>query len=266
MKKLFSLLILASLMFAVSTNVEAQTKRTTTRKTTTTAKRTTPVKKTTTTAAKPKPQMVDMGLSVKWSNIDLGAASTKAAGGLYFASEDVAKACGEGWRLPSSAEFNELIENCDKVILEQNGVPSCVEFTSKLNGAKLYFYFPKTYCKDTSSSKVGSNPDNGAYYIPYHLTNGLVKNFVVGNFKRVNPSGYQQLKSLLTQIGMEKVKFTEWPNDVLQAVQYEQQSKQGALFSYYWDWMGGVRESAINATKKVLIRPVYSINDDDDEE
>lgn len=264
MKKLINLLILATMVFAVSTNVEAQTKRTTTRKTTTTVKRKTPVRKTTTPAAKPKPQMVDMGLSVKWSNIDLGAATTKSAGGLYYASEDLTKACGEGWRLPTLEEFNELINNCDKMILEKNGVPSCVEFTSKRNGAKLYFYFPKYILNNPGKNFKATNPVQGQYMIFLNLYNQWGSFLASSVESKLGQANYKKFKYTINQMGLSKVKYTEWPNEILNQFDFFRTSQKNVFFSYYMDWVGATVNTENSQDVMAITRPVYSVNDDEE--
>ena len=53
--------------------------------------------------------------------------------------QDAARAYqGDPWRMPSSNEFQELIENCTTVWTTHNGVNGYL-FTSNLNGNKLFF-------------------------------------------------------------------------------------------------------------------------------
>ena len=54
-------------------------------------------------------EFVDLGLSVKWANMNMGAKSS-IENGLYFAWNEV-KLDDEG-RLPSESEMMELIEKC----------------------------------------------------------------------------------------------------------------------------------------------------------
>ena len=54
-------------------------------------------------------EFVDLGLSVKWANMNMGAKSFRE-NGLYFAWNEV-KVDDEG-RLPSESEMMELIEKC----------------------------------------------------------------------------------------------------------------------------------------------------------
>ncbi len=57
---------------------------------------------------------VDLGLSVKWATRNVGAAGPEEIGEFYSWSEDdIAHArLGGSWRMPTTKEINELIENC----------------------------------------------------------------------------------------------------------------------------------------------------------
>lgn len=124
---------------------------------------------------------VDLGLSVKWANMNVGANSVADYGGLYAWGESMEKSdydsdtysywpdgkylnctkytggkdgdgltrlqpeddtatklLGADWRMPTNAEFEELISNC--VITEEMlGEKKAFRFTSKKNGNSLYF-------------------------------------------------------------------------------------------------------------------------------
>ena len=122
---------------------------------------------------------VDLGLSVKWAAGNVGAKNPEDYG-LYFAwgettgytdadvtagvrafSEDVYNAgsaasisgnltleqdaahanLGGNWRMPTKAEFQELLDNCDVTWTENyngTGVAGCI-FTSKINGNSVFF-------------------------------------------------------------------------------------------------------------------------------
>lgn len=45
---------------------------------------------------------------------------------------------GDGWRIPGTPEYEELIDNCDYAMDEIGGVLCCV-FTSRVNGRELVF-------------------------------------------------------------------------------------------------------------------------------
>ena len=124
-------------------------------------------------------EYVDLGLSVKWATCNVGASSPEQTG-LYFAwgetvgytaeqvtsgvkafSEDeynIGPAAsisadltpeqdaahinmGDNWRIPTKAECQELIDNCDVVWTDDyngTGVTGKV-FTSKVNGNSVFF-------------------------------------------------------------------------------------------------------------------------------
>ena len=103
-------------------------------------------------------QMVDLGLSVKWAGWNVGASKPEEYGGYYAWGEleekgmysqsnyqyydnqyqqyimtlginicgtkyDVARVnWGGNWRMPTTAEFNELVNNCEWTWIEYNGV------------------------------------------------------------------------------------------------------------------------------------------------
>ena len=111
-------------------------------------------------------EYVDMGLSVKWATCNVGASSPTGYGNYYAwgetsskssydedncktydsmsdirgnSSYDAARAnWGGNWRLPTMAEFNELVNNCDYKWTTQNGVAG-IRFTSKKNGNSIFF-------------------------------------------------------------------------------------------------------------------------------
>ena len=138
-------------------------------------------------------EYVDLGLSVKWATCNVGASSPEQAG-LYFAwgettgytgeqvpgvrafTEDEYKAgpaasisadltleqdaahvnMGGNWRMPTEAEEQELLDNCDGVWTDDyNGtsVAGCI-FTSKINGNSVFFPAAGS-CSDSSVDDVG---------------------------------------------------------------------------------------------------------------
>ena len=54
---------------------------------------------------------VDLGLGVKWATRNVGAVRPEEIGGFYSWSETESK-LGGSWRMPTTDEINELIENC----------------------------------------------------------------------------------------------------------------------------------------------------------
>ena len=126
-------------------------------------------------------EWVDLGLSVKWATCNVGACSYYAWGETstkrrYDAdncktwersmsdiggnsSYDAARAnWGGSWRLPTKAECDELLNNCNYQWTTQNGVEG-MRFTSKRNG-KSIFLPAAGRCYGTSAY----NPGWGYYW------------------------------------------------------------------------------------------------------
>ena len=136
-------------------------------------------------------EYVDLGLSVKWATCNVGATSPEQAG-LYFAwgettgytgeqvtsgervfdmanykasaiSADLTLAqdaahinMGGKWRMPSTDEFRELLDNCNIVITDdynETGVKGKV-FTSKVNGKSVFFPTVGD-CQDSCVNNLG---------------------------------------------------------------------------------------------------------------
>ena len=66
-------------------------------------------------------EYVDLGLSVKWASRNLGAAGPEEMGDLYlrYYVDDVL--LGDSWRMPTTDEINELIDNCTWTRASVNG-------------------------------------------------------------------------------------------------------------------------------------------------
>ena len=80
---------------------------------------------------------VDLGLSVKWATCNLGASCPEEYGNYYTLGETI-PIPKSGRRLPTKAEFDELINNCDYEWTTQNGVKGML-FISKRNGNSIFF-------------------------------------------------------------------------------------------------------------------------------
>ena len=171
-------------------------------------------------------EYVDLGLSVKWATCNVGASSPEQAG-LYFAwgettgytandvtsgvrefSEEVYNAgpaasisadlileqdaahvnMGGKWRMPSSDEFQELLNNCNIVITDDyngTGVKGKV-FTSKVNGKSIFF--PTVgECYDSSINILGGydgyywsaswDSSTSAWYLDFSYNGEYLKSF-----------------------------------------------------------------------------------------
>ena len=141
-------------------------------------------------------EYVDLGLSVKWANCNVGASSPEQTG-LYFAwgettgytADDVTSGVrvfdmysynegpaasidtdltleqdaahvnmGGNWRMPTYDECQELIDNCDVVWTDDyNGTGVAGKvFTSKVNGNSVFFPAAGV-CDNSYVDNVGSN-------------------------------------------------------------------------------------------------------------
>lgn len=90
-------------------------------------------------------------------------------------AEDMARqSLGSPWRMPTAAEFQELVDNCTSVWTTQNGVHGWL-FTSNLNGNTIFFpaagYYGGTtiYNRDTDGWYWTSSyySDENAYYMGF---------------------------------------------------------------------------------------------------
>ena len=141
-------------------------------------------------------EWVDLGLSVKWATCNVGANTPEEYGNYYAwgetstksrydddnsktyersmsdirgnSSYDAARAnWGGSWRLPTKAECDELLNNCNCQWTTQNGVEG-MRFTSKRNGKSIFLpaagwryasftYFPGKFGNYWSSSPYEGN-------------------------------------------------------------------------------------------------------------
>jgi len=99
-------------------------------------------------------RVVDLGLSVKWASCNIGATTPSGSGGFYAWGEveekatysksnyssgsvDIATAkWGAPWRMPTLAEWEELLERCTWKIVSKGGIYGC-EFTGP-NGNTIF--------------------------------------------------------------------------------------------------------------------------------
>ena len=151
-------------------------------------------------------EYVDMDLSVKWATCNVGASSPSGYGNYYAwgetsanssncktygrsmsdirgnSSYDAARAnWGGSWRLPTKAECDELINNCDQERVTLNGIAG-MRLTSKRNGNSIFL--PAAGWRDgTSTDDAGelgrywsSTPyesnTQGAYYLFFYSAGG----------------------------------------------------------------------------------------------
>ena len=101
--------------------------------------------------------LVDLGLSVKWASMNLGAAASWEIGGYYpWGNYSSSGSLGQGGftnlRVPTKQEWEELQAECSRNTYreEVNGVKGFI-FTSKKNGNKIFFPCAGTYSTYTGS-------------------------------------------------------------------------------------------------------------------
>lgn len=135
----------------------------------------------------PEPSWVDLGLpsGKLWASANVGANVPESAG-LYFSwgntvghpagtsyvfsqeaydttpgssiegdvplANDAARVImGSPWRIPSTAEFNELLSNCSSIWTTLNGIPGRL-YTSNINGRTIFFPAVGDYIDDAISN------------------------------------------------------------------------------------------------------------------
>lgn len=79
---------------------------------------------------------VDLGLSVKWAEHNLGAESPAEVGGRFAWDADEMQAWGDGWRVPTDDEWEELHEKCTWSWGMRDGV--CGRIITAPNGASIF--------------------------------------------------------------------------------------------------------------------------------
>lgn len=145
---------------------------------------------------------VDLGLSIKWATCNVGADKPEDYGDYYAWGETVTKLrygrdnseayeqsigdvgntsrdvayvkWGGTWRMPTKAEIDELINNCDYVWINQNGVEGC-RFTSRKNGKSIFFPAAgrrdeiSRYNAGSDGNYWSSTPDESDTHLAYYL-------------------------------------------------------------------------------------------------
>ena len=94
---------------------------------------------------------IDLGLpsGIKWASCNLGGVNPWDFGDYYSGYSAYTKgvAVPEGYSIPGSANFEELIENCEVKTVTYNNVQGNM-FTSKINGNKIFLPFAGWYDDD----------------------------------------------------------------------------------------------------------------------
>lgn len=131
-------------------------------------------------------RFVDLGLSVKWADMNMGAKSS-IENGLYFAWNDVTSDDG---RLPSEGEMRELMEQCNWEWVNKDGkMGYCVR--SRVNGNEIFLPAAGLMAGDKLclagemgyylSSTIKENPTGAAELIISSKYRGI---YLAGSYKR----------------------------------------------------------------------------------
>ena len=123
-----------------------------------------------------EPQPVDLGLSVKWSTINIGAATNKESGNSTYKSADYDLAqfeLGGKWRLPTSSEASELVstDNCNWTWIKNSYKDMGYEVVSKNNGEGIFLppFIGKNYSySNPSAYYLTSTRDGSKVYTIYY--------------------------------------------------------------------------------------------------
>ena len=122
---------------------------------------------------------VDLGLSVKWAESNLGTTVATENGNYYAwnAKDPVPGLCGKEWRMPTKAEFEELINSCNVEEATQDGV-KCYKITSKSNSNSIFLpaagYKKGTELRDDQAygyywSSTACKSEPAAWYLDFMM-------------------------------------------------------------------------------------------------
>lgn len=247
-RKMFLILALAS---CIVMGVNAQKVR---RKVITQSKKTIPAK-----VAIPKP--IDMGLSVKWSDINLGG-NTMSSGPLLDIDKgrEQAGALGEGWRLPTTDEWQELIDNCKIDIILNNGLASKMIFTSHKNGAAISVIMPKIALKnlDTGENMINNGKPSPQGLIGSFAIFGCDDDKIIKFLSYKNPqSVISNVQNLLESNGIS-LDIKTWSDDCRR--QLDQQFRNDHQIigeSRFMEWLTIKALADITEKIEINIRPVF---------
>lgn len=117
---------------------------------------------------------VDLGISVKWATCNVGAAKAEECGDVFPWGVDAAKDnWGGSWRMPTEAEWRQLIVNCKWVYTpDYNGTKGYI-VTSKVPG----YTSNSIFLPSTMFNVAGISYDTGGAYWSSSLKNSDPENY-----------------------------------------------------------------------------------------
>lgn len=124
----------------------------------------------------PENDYVDLGLSVKWATMNIGANSTEGYGDLYYYDEALSEF---GDNLPTQAQFEELIDKCEWNWVKQSGVNGY-----KITGPNGNSIFLPAAGVRLINGEVGLVGTDGSYWssTPYESGGAIGLCFFNGNY------------------------------------------------------------------------------------
>lgn len=131
-------------------------------------------------------ETVDLGLSVRWGTCNVGSRVPSGEGinHPYYrkkgtdgkkGDEMIKRLLGEGWRLPTFEEFEELFEKCRCEYTFHRGIGG-LKFTAD-NGAHIFLPLDEgygSYC----ATEPGEPAEHSDYEVPFSVTIGHVRRYV----------------------------------------------------------------------------------------
>ncbi len=213
------------------------------------------------TGVKPKP--VDMGLSVKWADVDLGSANNATSGKFMPLDDtDMEAYLGEGWQVPTKAQLKELLDNSNMlIVLNSAGAPSYIQLTSKKNGAKLKFYLPKTayIIDDEKTVNPITNGRSTMYATAYKYGNSVI---IFGNMK-LGTQEKNILQNMVKKCNLKSNDPEDWPDELRNELRKQKIYAVDKNFTYMgtYDFVDDAQSGF-----KTFIRPVYVVTEESDED
>ena len=135
---------------------------------------------------------IDLGLpsGIKWASCNLGGVNPWDFGNYYSGYSAYTKgvAVPEGYSIPGSGNFEELIENCEVKTVTYNNVQGNM-FTSKINGNKIFLPFAGWYDdRGKYYSNVGrywsyTRKEGAGYHTYFHYGLYLMNDYAYVDFE-----------------------------------------------------------------------------------
>ena len=138
-------------------------------------------------------EFIDLGLSVKWANMNVGSKKVEEYG-KYFSWDEVIGEKKVDWeeywndenlnfgidcRMPTEEEIDELIKKCDWEWKEESGVRG-FKVTSKFN--KNWIFLPAGGCKNVDGVHFEGI---GGYYLSKTMNDGKLRGAIELVFSRI---------------------------------------------------------------------------------